>query len=213
MSKCGERSNDLWGRDFPFQPSYLLPANETGPPGTPWDIRQEMQDRYGEHVPSFLLTPAPPMIFLRSSAQKILEARAFRPDAPMLLSHFHEVAFTVAALATAGVHGRYAGCQQVGRRRDEIGFVHDDQGGGEGAAAVFDRWEGAGHGAELRFMKLNSWSLLMPMVGCVQGGRRWSTPNSREGSSFASSSQCEKSRMVAPGRKIIRRKGVPRDTS
>ena len=120
------------------------------------DIRQEMQDRYGEYVPSFLLTPAPPMIFLRSSAQKILEGRAFRPDAPMLLSHSQEVAFPVGALAAGGVHGRSDSCQQVGQPQDEIGSVHDDQGGGEGAAAVFGRWKGAGHGAELRFMKLNS---------------------------------------------------------
>ena len=108
-----------------------------------------MPDRYGEYVPSFLLTPAPPMIFLRSSAQKIQEARAFRPDAPILLSHSQEVAFTVAALATAGVHGRYDGCQQVGQPRDEIGFVHDHQGSGEGAAAVLGGGEAAGYGVEI----------------------------------------------------------------
>jgi hypothetical protein len=112
-------------------------------------MREEMQDRYGEYVPSFLLTPAPLMIFLRSSAQKILEARAFRPDAPMLLSHSQEVAFTVAALAAAGVHGRYDGCQQVGQPRDEIGSVHDDQGGGEGAAGMLSGGEAAGHGVEI----------------------------------------------------------------
>jgi len=112
-------------------------------------MREEMQDRYGEYVPSFLLTPAPPMIFLRSSAQKILEARAFRPDAPMLLSHSQEVAFTVAALAAAGGRGRYDGCPQVGQPRDEIGFVHDHQGSGEGAAAVLGGGEAAGYGVEI----------------------------------------------------------------
>ena len=113
------------------------------------DIRQEMQDRYGEYVPSFLLTPAPPMIFLRSSAQTILEARAFRPDAPMLLSHSQEEAFTVAALAAAGVRGRDDGCQQVGQPRNEINSVHDDQGSGEGTSAVLDGEEAAGHGVEI----------------------------------------------------------------